>query len=44
MLTAEGSFSCEAQQMDFYAPSYSADTYFCADAVRKADNPGGDDE
>lgn len=30
--------------MDFYAPNYSADTYFCANVVRKADNPGGDDE
>lgn len=28
-------FTCEYNEMEYYAPHYSAETYFCGDAVRK---------
>ena len=29
------SFDCAAWEMDFYAPRYSAQTYYCADGERR---------
>ncbi|MBQ3478172.1 MAG: hypothetical protein IJH25_08380 [Clostridia bacterium] len=29
------SFECTAWEMDFYAPTYNAATYYCADGKRK---------
>jgi hypothetical protein len=33
--TGDPSFYCERFQMDFYAPRYNANTYFCAEGVRR---------
>lgn len=31
----DGSFSCGESDMDYYAPSYHMDTYYCADGKRR---------
>lgn len=31
----DGSFFCDCFDMDFYAPRYRAETYFCADGERR---------
>ena len=31
-------FYCDAWDMEFYEPTYSPDTYFCADAERRDDD------
>lgn len=31
----DGSFFCDCFEMDFYAPRYRAETYFCADGERR---------
>lgn len=38
--TGDGSFHCMKWDMDFYAPSYRAETFFCADGIPR--ERGGD--
>lgn len=33
--SGDGSFFCEAFDMEFYAPHYDAATYYCADGERR---------
>lgn len=35
--SGNGSFYCKVNEMDFYAPHYSAKTYFCGDAEERED-------
>lgn len=36
-LNDRGDFYCEKLDTDFYAPAYSAETFYCADGVRRKD-------
>ena len=38
--TGDGSFHCAGFDMDFYAPDYRAETWFCADGIPRG--TGGD--
>lgn len=33
--TGDGSFYCAGWDMEFYAPEYTAETFFCGDAVER---------
>lgn len=39
----DGSFYCDAWDTDFFAPTYSAETFYCADAETKGDDEGDGD-
>lgn len=32
------SFTCNEDEMDYYAPHYDAATYYCADGIRREDH------